>query len=192
MATNGNKKNDDKKLFPVGESLIEINFLDFEMSSQKGTPMVTFKLRGTAGSATDMVIRNRCYLTDNSLWKLEDFAIASGVDAATAIKLAKASDPRLLELFIGTKLKAVVKADNYTDKDGIDREGREVVAVESLDASIRDYMEKRRKARQTGGNFNAPQPVARGKGASTQQPADQGNARPQNKRAPVQDDEIPF
>lgn len=194
MATNNNnKKTDEKKLFPTGESLIEISFLDFEASSKKGTPMVTFKLRGTAGSANDQVIRNRCYLTDSSLWKLEDFAIASGVDAATAVQLAKASDPRLLELFIGTKLKAVVKADTYTDKDGIEREGREVVAVESLDAAIRDYMEKRRKARQTGGNFTAPQPVARGKEASGRPaPAQSSRPAPQQDRAPINTDDIPF
>jgi hypothetical protein len=197
MANNNSGKKEEKKQFPVGESLVEVSFVDFEVSSGKGTPMVTFKLRGTAGSATDQVIRNRCYLGDTSLWKLEDFAIASGVDAATAVKYAKASDSRLLELFIGTKLKAVVKADSYNDKDGIEREGREIVAVESLDATIRDYMEKRRKARQTGGNFTAPQPVARGKDASASAaPRTGGNqsSRPpaQRERDAVNTDDVPF
>jgi hypothetical protein len=191
--SNGSKK-DEKKQFPVGESLVEVSFVDFEVSSGKGTPMVTFKLRGTAGSATDQVIRNRCYLGESSLWKLEDFAIASGVDAATAVQYGKTQDSRLLELFIGTRLKAVVKADTYQDKDGIEREGREVVAVESLDAVIRDYMEKRRKARKTGGNFTAPQPVARGKDASASAaPRTGGN---QGSRPPVRSevntDDIPF
>ena len=86
-----------------------------------------------------------------------------------------------------------MKADSYTDKDGIEREGREVVAVESLDAAIRDYMEKRRKARQTGGNFTAPQPVARGKEASGRAaPAQSSRPAPQQDRAPVDTNDIPF
>ena len=56
MANNNSGKKEEKKQFPVGESLVEVSFVDFEVSSGKGTPMVTFKLRGTAGSATDQVI----------------------------------------------------------------------------------------------------------------------------------------
>lgn len=187
----------ETKQFPVGDSLAQIKFVDFETSSKKGTPLVNFKLEGTAGEAKGLAIRNRCYLTDNSMWKIEDFAIACGVDAAAAVALSKASDSRLLRLFIGKEVKVVVKADSYTDNKGIDREGREIVAVESLDAKIRSYMERKREARQSGGTLREKQPVA--EGAELVADAKSGGSKPAAAKPPAnrtqpapEDDNIPF
>jgi hypothetical protein len=189
---------DPIKLFPVGESLAQIKFVDFEVSSKKGTPLVNFKLEGSAGEAKGLAIRNRCYLTDNSLWKIEDFAVACGVDAAAAVALSKASDPRLLRLFIGKEVKVVVKADSYTDNKGIEREGREIIAIESLDAKIRSHMERKREARQSGGTLREKQPVAEGAElvandkAAASKPAAAGKPPANRTASSVGEDEIPF
>ncbi len=190
------KKNNkiERPLFPTGESLVEVQFVDFETSSQKGTPMVTFKLNGSAGPCKGQQIRNRCYLTDSSLWKLEDFAIACGVDAETTVLQAKEKSTDLLEAFIGAKVKIIVKADSYTDKDGIEREGREIIAVESIHQNIREYMERRRKARQSNGVLREAQPLI-GRGAPKPAPAKPANDKPPaqaRKPAPVDTDDIPF
>jgi hypothetical protein len=187
---------DPIKLFPIGDSLAQIKFVDFETSSKKGTPLVNFKLEGIAGDAKGLAIRNRCYVTPTSLWKIEDFAVACGVDAAAAVALAKTTDQRLLRLFIGKEVKVVVKADGYTDNKGIDREGREIVAVDSLDAKIRSYMERKREARQSGGTLREKQPVA--EGAELVADAKSGDSKPAatkppaNHSSPVTEDNIPF
>jgi len=188
-----NSKN-ERPPFPTGESLVEVQFVDFETSSQKGTPMVTFKLIGSAGPCKGQQIRNRCYLTDSSLWKLEDFAIACGIDAETTVNQAKEKSTDLLESFIGAKVKIIVKADTYNDKDGIEREGREIIAVESIHQGIREYMERRRKARQSNGVLREAQPLI-GRGAPNPAAAKPANDKPPaqaRKPAPVDTDDIPF
>jgi hypothetical protein len=197
MAGEKNDKKNSKNespLFPTGESLVEVQFVDFETSAQKGTPTVTFKLTGSAGPCKGQQIRNRCYITDTSLWKLEDFAIACGIDAETTVNQAKEKSTDLLEAFIGAKVKIIVKADNYTDKEGIEREGREIIAVESIHQNIREYMERRRKARKSNGVLREAQPLI-GRGATKPAAAKPANDKPPaqaRKPAPVDTDNIPF
>ena len=188
-----NNKNEQRPLFPIGESLVEVQFVDFETSAQKGTPTVTFKLIGSAGPCKGQQIRNRCYITDTSLWKLEDFAIACGVDAETTVLQAKEKSTDLLEAFIGAKVKVIVKADNYTDKEGIEREGREIIAVESIHQNIREYMERRRKARKSNGVLREAQPlIGRGAPKPAAKPANDKPPAQARKPAPVDTDDIPF
>ena len=163
-----------RTLYPIGNSLAEITWADIETSSRKGTPLVRFTIKGKAGKAKGLTIYKRCYLTPKALWVLEDMSIAVGADAEEVVAAAQAGDATtIISAFIDKSLKVVVKADEYTDSDGITRESRDIVAIESMDATIRSFMEKRRKARMTGGTI-----------APSAAPAGLGSA--------PQDDEIPF
>lgn len=147
--------------FPTGPSLVTIKWVDLETSSQKGTPLARFTLEGAAGQAEGLTIMERCYLTDNAIWRLEDMAICVGADAASTVSAAKGGDAlTMMKPFLGKGLKVVVKEDNYTDREGIARVGRKIVALESLDPSIKGYMERRRKARISGGTLTEAPPVA--------------------------------
>tara|TARA_Y100000389_G_scaffold204253_1_gene255883 strand:+ start:2293 stop:2787 length:495 start_codon:yes stop_codon:yes gene_type:complete len=146
----------DKPKYPIGPSLAAIAWADIETSSRKGTPLVRFTIQGKAGEALDKTIYKRCYLTPGSSWQLEDISIAVGADADKMLAAAQSGDTTtIIAAFIDKPLKVVVKADEYTDAEGITREGREIVAIESLDANIRAFMDKRRKARMTGGSIAA-------------------------------------
>ena len=144
----------DKPKYPIGPSLAAITWADIETSSRKGAPLVRFTIQGKAGAALDKTIYKRCYLTPGSSWQLEDISIAVGADAEKMMTAAQSGDATtIIAAFIDKPLKVIVKADEYTDSDGITREGREVVAIESLNSEIRAFMEKRRKARMTGGTI---------------------------------------
>ena len=144
----------DKPKYPIGPSLAAITWADIETSSRKGTPLVRFTIQGKAGAALDMTIYKRCYLTPGSSWQLEDISIAVGADAEKMMTAAQSGDTTtIIAAFIDKPLKVIVKADEYTDSEGITREGREIVAIESLNGEIRAFMEKRRKARMTGGTI---------------------------------------
>ena len=147
--------------YPIGPSLVKVAWADLGTSSRKGTPYVAFKLEGMAGDAKGMTIRHTCYLSEKALWALEDFALCIGADAANMVSWAKSGDvTNIIASSLDKSLKLVVKADNYTDSEGIEREGRKVVAIESLDPAVKSYMEKRRRARMTGGKLPAQIPTA--------------------------------
>jgi len=147
--------------YPTGPSLVKVAWADLGTSSRKGTPYVAFKLEGMAGDAKGMNIRHTCYLSEKALWALEDFALCIGADAANMVSWAKSGDvTNIIASSLDKSLKLVVKADNYTDSEGIERESRKVVAIESLDPSVKSYMEKRRRARMTGGKLPAQIPTA--------------------------------
>lgn len=145
-----------RKLYPTGPSLAAITWADIETSSRKGTPLVRFTIKGKAGEAEGLTIYKRCYLTPKAMWQLEDMSIAVGADAEKMLTAAQSGDATtIIAAFIDKPLKVVVKSDEYTDAEGITRETREIVAIESLDSNIRAFMEKRRKARMTGGSISA-------------------------------------
>ncbi len=172
----------DKPKYPIGPSLAAITWADIETSARKGTPLVRFTIQGKAGTALDKTIYKRCYLTPGAMWQLEDMSIAVGADADKMVAAAQSGDATsIVAAFIDKPLKIIVKADEYTDADGITREGREIVAIESLDASIRSFMEKRRKARMTGGTI-----------APSAAPAGLGSAPLTYQDPTYRDDDIPF
>ena len=160
MAEAEKKKAEKKRiLFPLGPALATVKWLDIEESSLKGTPLVRFTLVGEAGSSSGKTIYYRTYLTDSSVWKFEDMAIAVGVNHSEALNAAQSGAAmKLLKMFMDKGIKIVVNKEEFTDSDGITREGREIVALDSLNPMLRKYLERRRKARMSGGALNEEPP----------------------------------
>jgi len=116
----------ERTLFPIGTQPLQIAWCESGTSSKKGTPNVAFKLSDGSQS-----IYNRCYLTDAAMWQIENMAKSVGVSPSKAVRAAKAAnDPELINLFKGKTVLAMVVSDEYTNKDGITKEGREVKRID--------------------------------------------------------------
>ena len=190
----------EKKLFPTGPSLVVIRDVSVGTSKVKGTPEVTFRLDGQAADAKGLAIYRRCYLTDSAMWQIEDTAAAVGVSKEEATKRATSSPVDiewLLTNFVGRKLKVVVQAETYTH-EGIQREGREIVAIESIDANCKAYMDKCRIARKTGGICMDKQPLVDSDGkpiVAKGKPEGKSGGQGSKGQKPTQEDdnsEVPF
>ena len=138
--------------FPTGDSLVEITWVDL-VESSTGKPMLNFKLVSSIGPKAGAEHTYRAVLTDSSVWKHDDLATAVGLVPAQAF--ATRHDPdALLQTWVGKKLKVIGKESTYEDRDGNERKGVDIVAIESLDPKIRERMELARKARMTGGTLD--------------------------------------
>ena len=161
----------NQPLFPVGKSLVSIQWVEKTVSPEKGTPRLSVTLRGEAGPSKGMTIRQDLYLVDGALWKLADFCTAIGLP--TDYEVDPDDARKLIDHFGGKELTISVGSESYK-QDGRDREGRVVRSFGSLDAGIQARLEAEREARLGDG---ASEDDHLGEGVETdQQEADDGDA----------------
>lgn len=138
-----------------GEHLASIEAVDFSKSRAKGTVSMDLLLRSSDGSGV-WVPR---WVTDKSIWQLEDVAICVGVDPAKIVEAAKKQNIVGVHPLLGKKIKIVLKSEDVELADGRKVVNQNLVAIDSMDKGIREYMRARRDARIQGNKFIKPPPA---------------------------------
>lgn len=119
------------KLFPVGDAIVEINWVEETVSKEKGTPRVSFRLKGSAPEPViGMYINEDCYLDERSVWKLEELAKAVDVKE----EFDTSDTDQMVKLFVGKKFIIRVAKDEYKDKNGELRESRKITSYRKIKA----------------------------------------------------------
>jgi hypothetical protein len=136
---------------PVGKYLTSIESVEKTISPKSGSERLSFAFRITSGdpSLVGRKLYEDFYLTEGALWKLFDLTEAIGMAEGSEIE---DDDPAaLMNTFSGKAVWVVVSADDYTDKDGNQREGRKLSRFDSTDPQVRAKQDAKRR-QQFGGN----------------------------------------
>jgi hypothetical protein len=134
---------------PVGKYLTQIESVEKTISPKSGSARLSFAFRIGHGEHEGRKLYEDFYLTENALWKLFDLTEAIGMPEGSEIE---DDDPAaLMNTFSGKSVWVMVSADNYTDKDGNEREGRKLSRFDSTDPHVRAKQDAKRR-QQFGGN----------------------------------------
>jgi hypothetical protein len=137
-------------LLPPGPYLVGVKWIEKTMSStNKERLTVTFEV--LAGEHKGKTVREDCYLTPNSLFKIKDIAKALGITSKIDPDDAKG----LITTFVGNgkELKIMLAVDT-SNPNGT--EGRKITQVDSMDPAIKKVMDAERAARFGGAKSQKP------------------------------------
>jgi hypothetical protein len=135
--------------FPIGTCLATVCWVEFSLSKASNNEMLTWTLQTELADGTTPKTYMRGVLTEKARWKHDEFAIACGVDPEASFA-ARTNPAALLRLWNNKNVKIITKPDPYI-KDDIEYEGVEIAVFDSLDATVRAKLQKRRDARMAGG-----------------------------------------
>lgn len=122
-----------RTLLPAARYLTTIEHVEKTLAQKSGNPRLSFTFRVAAGEFEGRKLFDDVYLTKEALWKLDAISEAIGIEKGTPVQ---PDDPAaLINMFTGKQLFVTLGVDNYTDKDGNDREGRKVVAFDTTKAT---------------------------------------------------------
>ena len=145
-----------KNLIPAGKYLFTVKHAEKTLSN-KGTPRISFRCEVAAGEAKGKAHTEDCYLTDEAIWKLQDFSKACGVTGEI-----DTDDPAaLIDAYCGKQLFIVLIHDSYKDKDGADQVGVKSTAYDSTEAKA-PKDRKQRPAQAAGQTDETPATEAGG------------------------------
>lgn len=145
-------------IIPAGEHLVVMSSFGFSESREKGTPALDVCFTAIDDPNGPTLWSSR-WITEGSKWQVEDLAIAIGASPDKVLAAAKAKNKaEIVKALRGHKMKIVVKTEEVTTSAGKTVKVNQVIAVDSMDAGIRAYMQKRRDARVEGGTLNAAPP----------------------------------
>jgi len=141
-----------------GEHLVIMSAFGFSKSREKGTPAldVCFTAIDDPTGPTFWAPR---WITEGSKWQVEDLAIAVGASPEAVLAAAKAEKKvEIVKALKGLKLKIVLKNEEVVTSSGKTITVTQLVGVDSMDAGIRSFMQKRRDARMEGGTVTMAPP----------------------------------
>lgn len=142
----------------TGEHLVVMSSFGFSESREKGTPALDVCFTAIDDPNSPTLWSSR-WITEGSRWQVEDLAIAIGADPGKILAAAKAKNKsEIVKALRGHKLKIVVKAEEVTTSAGKTVKVNQVIGIDSMDAGIRAYLQKRRDARMEGGTLTAAPP----------------------------------